>query len=1162
MSTPRITATTPDTAPPAAADSSALLHLRLLGAPTIGRPGSTPHALERKDAALLAVLAIEGMRGRDELATWLWPSATAKTAAGSLRQRIFRLRRRLDHEVVQAGERLRLLPDIVTDLQPPPDAADPDEPPLLDGCDYADCAELAAWVGLQRDRRRRQRLERLGERMADLEAQGELGAALALAVRISAEEPVSERAQRQVMRLHYLRGDRAAAIESFERFERLLKDDLGARPGAETLALLATIEGGAPVALPARRPEVPASLQRPPRLVGRRAELSAMAEAWASGHVFLLVGEAGMGKSRLLAEWAATPQAARGVQVAARPGDAGVPYALLARLLRAVFERVHPPSAEDTRRELARVLPEWSAGRPVGEAQRLVLQRAVEEALGSAPREGVDALLLDDLHFADAASLELLQGVIAHEPADASSAGRSAADGLRARPGARPQPLLWGLAQRTAEEHAPTGQLRDALVDTQRLREIALKPLDVTAMTELVASLGLPELDATALAAPLVRHTGGNPLFALETLKDMLLRGVSGGRLPQPATVGALVERRLRTLSPDALALARVAAIAGIDFSIELAEAVLQRPALALADAWAELQTAQVLSGSAFAHDLVFEAVLRSVPEAIARHGHAAVAEVLAARDREPARIAAHWEAARRWPEAAAMLARAASLARLAGRVGDALGLCRRAVAAHDRAGDAAARWRAECDSIELVLMAEGSTPARALAERLLGEAADRPQRMAALTGLALTCLMAGDAPGVLKASEEALALGEAGEDDPLLFDARRLRAHALAQTGRAAEAAADLRARQAAVDAAGSLRQRYELRSALAYALNLDSQPLACSAVLREVIELANAAGDLAEVMSSLVNLAASELVTGHAARALAHARAARALGERVGTPDGPHAAINDMNAAVMAAQVGQLGEALVELEGALARLVALGGPVWAANARNHLAALWLTLGQPHRVNALIDDPQAASQPVIARRRALLRARIAQLQPGADRAGIAARLEAEIAACGTGAVAKDAAALHLELSRLVEPARALALVRAVQHEAEPAGLAGLALHGRMREIDLLLSTDPAQAAARAATLEGDAADLVPIGGYLPELWLVAARAARAVGDGALAQARTARGLAWVEAAAAGLPAGLRGMFLTANPVNHALRQEQPPDPAPGAPRRPGRSRA
>ena len=96
--------------------------------------------------------------------------------------------------------------------------------------------------------------------------------------------------------------------------------------------------------------------------------------------------------------------------------------------------------------------------------------------------------------------------------------------------------------------------------------------MDLAQLTALVESLGLAEFDVARLAPALLKHTGGNPMFALETLKDLVLSGSAaaidrGGRLPQPVTVGALVERRLAQLSSPALRLARVAALAGPDFT-------------------------------------------------------------------------------------------------------------------------------------------------------------------------------------------------------------------------------------------------------------------------------------------------------------------------------------------------------------------------------------------------------------------------------------------------------------------------------------------------------------------------------------------------------------------------------------------------------------------
>jgi DNA-binding SARP family transcriptional activator len=1092
---------------------SAPPYIRLTGAPAAGRDEAGARALERKDAAWLALLALDGPSPRERIAAWLWPEAAPRTAAGSLRQRVFRLRRRLGHDIVRAADIVALLPDVSPLL---------DGGVLLAGLDYADCPEFAAWLQRQREMQRARRLEAIEHEAARRESAGDLDGALAAAAALVDDEPLSEHGQRRLMRLHYLRGDRAAALGAFERFERLLKDELSTRPGRETLELLSIIERARPLAPPAAplRSAVPTSLLRPPLLVGRRRELATLQEAWAAARVFIVLGEAGMGKSRLLAELAAARPGA--LTVAARPGDAGVPFALLARLLRQLRERRGIQADEATRRELARVLPELGAGAALaGEGQRLLLQRAVAWMLAAAaPAE----LLLDDLHFADDASLEMLRSLLAAEPV----AG-----------------LHWGLAQRGGEGGAAAGALAEALADTQRLQPVVLKPLAEDELVELVASLGLPELDARALAAPLRRHTGGNPLFVLETLKDMLLQGAGATALPQPAGVGALIERRLRTLGPQALALARVAAIAGVDFDIELAESVLKTPALALADSWAELEAAQVLAGGAFAHDLVFDAVQRGVPAEVARQVHAAVAGFLAERGAEPARIGEHWIAAQRWAEAAPCLERAADAARAAGRMVDALALRRRAADAHRRAGQAQAAWRSELPGVELELFTAGPGPAGELAERLLAQAPDEPGRIAALQSLALVHMMASRWPETRDCAADAIARAAVLGHSELALDAARLHGQAQAQLGRAAEAVRALQELQAAVERVGSLRQRYEQRTALAYALNLCARPADSAAALREAIELAGQAGDLAEVMSSLVNLASCEVTMGRVASALEHARAAHAMRERVGGDDGPHALINAMNMGVMAAQLGRFDEALALLEPAPQQLQGVGA-VWQANASNHLAALWLTLGQWHRAEALLKDPADSLAPTLRRRRAVLRARLARWRGDAAAASPAppsalAALEAELGAAGD-AGGRELAAVRLEASRWVERARALALVREVRRDAEAAGMAGLALHALQREVELLLAVDPQRAFEMAARLAAAGPDLAATEGYLPEVMLVLAQACLAQGVRADAERALARAREWIAAAAATLPAGLRRAFVENHPVHGALR--------------------
>lgn len=1085
-----------------------VVQLVLHGPPCLHVDGGPAQALERKDAGWLALLALEGPLPRERPAAWLWPGAAPKTAAGSLRQRIFRLRQRLGHRLVDAGERVALLPDV---------GLAPGGGELLAGFEYADCPDFAAWLLRQRGLHHARRVDAHTAAAAAHEAAGELAAAIEQANALIALEPLSEHAQRRLMKLHYLRGDRSAAIAVFERFERLLKDELGTRPAAETLALLATVEAAAPAPVAVPRAVVPVALQRPPRLVGRDAELAALNRAWAAGHVFWLLGEAGMGKSRLLEAFAAAG-AVPVCRVVARPGDAGVPFALLARLLRALRDDAAAAGVldEPTRAQLARVVPEWGEpAPPAGEGQRLLLKRAVERVLHALPGRG---MLLDDLHFADAASLELLQAVLAAET---------------------PPPLAWGLAQRPGEGLPEAAALRDALAELQRLHEEPLAPLDEAAMAALVASLGIAELDAPALAAPLVRHTGGNPLFALETLKAMLLAGPGGGSLPQPASVGALIERRLRALSPPALAIARVAAVAGPDFGIELASAVLKRTALELADPWVELERAQVLAGSAFAHDLVGDAVQRLLPQPVAAEVHASVAAWLAARGAEAARVAGHWLAAGRWREGAAAAAAASSAARQAGRMADALHWHERALDAWQHAGNPAAHWQAALDGLEIVTAARG--PAAALESALaLSASAPGPQaRARALSRVALAQGFQARWPEALASAAQSLALLGGADPLPARLETERIHAMALANLGRAPEAAARLEALRLQVDAEPDLRCRFEHRSALAYVLNLAGRPRATAQALREAIALAEQAGDRAEVMSSLANLAVCELSIGRTVSAAATQRSALLLLETTGTPDGPHARIGELNLGLMQMQTGELGEALDRLEAAPARLAPL-GPMWQALAAVHLATLWVALGQPHRAEAVLAAAPAVDAAAVQRRRAVLVARIARWRGQPDAAALQEALRQ------LGGDPKDLGAMKLELSRAVDPALALALVRDAGTAAAAAEFDGMVLHARVRELDLLLGAgDHSAAASMAATLAARDPAVLPSDGHAAEPDLVLARAAAGRGDHDAARRHLHAAQSWIDRAAATLPPALRRGWLQLNPVCAAVAAEQ-----------------
>lgn len=678
--------------------------LQLSGRPAVCVAGGAPAELQPMDAALLAWLALQGPTPRGRLAELLWPASAADAARGALRQRLYKLRHALGAELVVGSTTLALADGTVHDLD--------GERGLLEGLALPVGGEFDQWLAHERQRRRLARRRRHVEGIDAAEAAGDVAGALDLALAWLDAEPELEDAHRRVIRLHYGLGDRGAALAAYQRCVRMLERAHGSEPDAETRALRDLIDGLTPTPTPASRaagpagsagspgrppaggaPPVrtapralPAALLRPPRLVGREAEAAAALAAWAEGKVIALVAEAGMGKTRLL-HHLLPPGGDRAVYVAARPGDAGVPLATLARLVRALLPAAEAPGAGQTpgarhglaiaaiapaaRRALESVLPEAVAD-PAGAAGAAGTAVALRAAGVAAPapagdrpallaamhalldaRPDLAAVAIDDLHFADGASLRLLQSLLEDSPA---------ADAAH-----RPR---WALGYRPAEADGTLHDLHDALTESMRVHALALPPLSAAALAELVDSLALPGLVGAEWAEWLLRRTGGNPMFVLETLKQHALAGGLGGegvaldRAPSPVSVRRLIERRLAQLSPAALALARCAAVAGTDFDLTLASAVLETPALALADAWAELEAAGVLRDQAFAHDLVHETALASLPGPVARHLHGDIAARLEAAGRAPpGTLARHWLAAGQPERALPNLERAAQAA-------------------------------------------------------------------------------------------------------------------------------------------------------------------------------------------------------------------------------------------------------------------------------------------------------------------------------------------------------------------------------------------------------------------------------------------------------------------------------------------------------------------
>lgn len=619
-------------------------------------------ALERKEAALLAFLAIEGPAARARLAGLLWGDSDESRARASLRQRLSRLRRSAGDVVCDGSDgTLRLAAGIATDLE------DASVGELLGALAYDDCDEFARWLDLQRDSLRAQRRARLLADARQAAQCGELDRALSLADALVRVDRESEEAYRLLMEVFYLRGDRAAAIAAWDRCREMLRTVYGVKPMAETdqlgRTILAVVEH---TPAPVSSVSIPLSVLRPPRLIGRAGVLRAMRQAWAAGDTLVVAGEAGIGKSRLLAEFQA--DVGPSVGVSARPGDAVVSYASLARLLRAAWTQFQPALDHATLDDCARLLPELRPGRAIApiqsEGERLRFLHALATLLDACARAGCAAVVFDDLQFVDAASCDALRVIV--EPAAADTGG-----------------ARFVFATRVEDLTPQASAVLDALEATRRVARFELAPLSVGDSAQLLASLEIPGLDSGDIAARLRSQVGGNPAFLLETVKTLLteqrMHAGAGEPLAVAPSLAAMVGRRLARLSPDALNLAQLAAVAGSDFSAELAAHAMGRAPLALAPLLRELDTMQILRANQFVHDLVAEAVRRTVPAPIESYLHRAVAEFLQRLNGEPASIAAHLLAGKDEAAAAPFLHDAGRRARDRWQLDEAVRLLRRA---------------------------------------------------------------------------------------------------------------------------------------------------------------------------------------------------------------------------------------------------------------------------------------------------------------------------------------------------------------------------------------------------------------------------------------------------------------------------------------------------
>jgi serine/threonine protein kinase/tetratricopeptide (TPR) repeat protein len=484
---------------------------------------------------------------------------------------------------------------------------------------------------------------------------------------------------------------------------------------AEALARLGAEDGG----LEAEAPKPRAYLYRP-GLAGRAAALDQLEAQLSrlgsgSGALVLVGGESGVGKTRLVLEFAREDRrSGTGVLVGEclplsleeqAPGAAGggAPLQGLRRALRAIADRCREQGREETERllgqrgKLLALFEPALAGLPGQEAHpepvklppeaaRLRLYRGLAGTLAALAQGRPQLLVLDDLQWADELTLGLLQhlvrtGWFATTPLLLVGTYRSDEVGpTRASPG-----LRW-------------------LLESPEVVRIALGRLDARSVGAMVRDMLAVAAAPEAFVQFLIRQSEGNPFFVAEYLRMAVAEGllVQGqwGRwhvaaegagqaaeavyrgLPLPGSLRALVARRLGGLSAEARRLVQAAAVLGREVDADMAAEVAGLAEAEALEPAAEILAGQVMDESAdgrlrFLHDKLREAAYQALaPEELAELHRAAAVAGERRWEREPeehlAELGHHWERAGEIRRARDMYLQGARVARSRHALGEA----------------------------------------------------------------------------------------------------------------------------------------------------------------------------------------------------------------------------------------------------------------------------------------------------------------------------------------------------------------------------------------------------------------------------------------------------------------------------------------------------------
>ena len=457
---------------------------------------------------------------------------------------------------------------------------------------------------------------------SDLCGRGSHERAIGHARRRLALDPLNEAAHRRLIELYGASGERAAALAQYRECVRTLHRELGVAPTEETTALYRAVREGSAGPAVEQALGVHETAARDYPLVGRDAQWNALRAAYDAvgpdGKLVVLAGETGIGKTRLAGDFIAWARdrgscvaTSRGVE-----GEAELAFGCAIELLRSALAANAGPIDAAAAGEASRLLPEL--GTPPTPtldgpgAQARFLDGVARVLFEATSGSKVGLILVDDVHWADASSLEVLAFL---------------ARRLQGRPVLL---LLSWRPEETPADHPARQILADATHDGLGAT-IELDRLDRERVAELVTVAEAP----AELSNRLFEETQGVPFFVVEYLDA---QSDAGSDWPLPPGVRGLLEARLNASSEVASQVVAAAAVLGRQFDSDLIRAVSGRSEEETVGALEELTRRGILTETesaehAFRHELARRVAYDRTSAGRRRLLHRRAAEALGQRE-------------------------------------------------------------------------------------------------------------------------------------------------------------------------------------------------------------------------------------------------------------------------------------------------------------------------------------------------------------------------------------------------------------------------------------------------------------------------------------------------------------------------------------------------